>query len=123
MEGYKEGIPKAKEITNSNRDSQGCNAKITWFLRSDDQINQLYGDPAWMVRNFMSLWKKLESEGDEIGWHPHLWRWNERIKSWYPELENKIWIENCMEEGYNRFPKQFKLTAVECAGIFITILQ
>lgn len=109
--GIEKGIPKVNEITKSIEDAEGHNAKITWFLRSDDQMNELYGDPAWMVRNFISLWKELESEGDEIGWHPHLWRWNERIESWYPELENKTWIENCMEEGYNKFPKEFKLTS------------
>ncbi|KAB2946163.1 MAG: hypothetical protein OIN84_08985 [Candidatus Methanoperedens sp.] len=109
--GIKEGIPKAKEVANYIEDAEGHNAKITWFLRSDDQIKELYGDPAWMVRNFMGIWKELGSQGDEIGWHPHLWRWNESIKSWYPELEDRIWIENCMEEGYNRFPEEFKLTS------------
>ncbi|NJD51379.1 MAG: hypothetical protein FIB07_00755 [Candidatus Methanoperedens sp.] len=109
--GIEEGIPEAKEISNSVEDTKGHNAKITWFLRSDDQMKELYGDPAWMVRNFMDKWKSLESEGDEIGWHPHLWRWNESIKSWYPELEDRIWIENCMEEGYKGFPEEFKLTS------------
>ena len=107
--GIEEGIPKAKEIGNSIEDVEGRNAKITWFIRSDEQMNELYGDPAWMVKNFMDLWRGLKHDEDEIGWHPHLWRWNERIKSWYPELENASWIENCLEQGYNRFPKQFKL--------------
>ena len=109
--GIEKGIPGAREIAQSIEDDEGNNAKITWFLRSDEQIKELYGDPAWMVRNFMDIWKDCVSRGDEIGWHPHLWRWNERIKSWYPELENKEWIENCMEEGYQKFPKEFKLVS------------
>lgn len=107
--GIEEGIPEMKEIANSVEDPEGHNAKITWFLRSDDQMKILYDDPAWIVRNFRSLWKELESEGDEIGWHPHLWRWNERIESWYPELEDKGWIENCLEEGFKSFSGEFRL--------------
>ncbi|MFZ3382392.1 MAG: hypothetical protein WA144_00555 [Candidatus Methanoperedens sp.] len=109
--GIEDGIPKTKEIANSIEDVDGHNAKITWFLRSDNQMNELYGDPAYMARNFMNLWKELESQGDEIGWHPHLWRWNERIKSWYPELYDSRWIENCLEQGYKTFPKQLNLTS------------
>ncbi|MDL5503164.1 MAG: hypothetical protein QSU88_08105, partial [Candidatus Methanoperedens sp.] len=109
--GIEEGIPKMKEAANSIEDAEGNKPKITWFLRSDDQMKELYGDPAWMVRNFMCLWKKLESEGDEIGWHPHLWRWNERIEYWYPELDDTWWIKNCLEQGYNNFPEQFNLNS------------
>lgn len=109
--GIEEGIPKAKKITNSVKDVDGCSAKVTWFLRSDDQMNELYGNPAWMVTNFRDLWRELEDDGDEIGWHPHLWRWNESIKSWYPELEDVTWIEDCLKQGYDKFPEQFELSS------------
>ena len=109
--GIEEGIPEMKEIANSVEDIEGNNAKITWFIRSDEQMKILYDDPAWIVRKFRSLWKELESGGDEIGWHPHLWRWNERIESWYPELDDKGWIQNCLEEGHNSFPEEFRLTS------------
>lgn len=109
--GIEEGIPNAKEIGNLIEDVEECNAKFTWFIRSDEQMNELYDDSAWTVKNFIDCWGWLEHDGDEIGWHPHLWRWNERFKSWYAEIEDVSWIENCLEQGYNRFPKQFKLTS------------
>lgn len=116
--GVEEGIPKAKEIANLVRDSEGRNAKITWFLRSDDQMNELYGDYAWMVKNFLDLWRELEHEGDEIGWHSHLWRWDKNNTTWYPEVEDEIWIENCLKKGYTSFLDYFNPASVRMGWDF-----
>ena len=116
--GVKEGIPKAREIANSWEDIEGKNVEFTWFLRSDDQMNELYGDYAWMVKNFIGLWKELEHEGDEIGWHPHFWKWNENNGNWYPELEDEKWMENCLEKGYASFLDYFNPTSVRMGWDF-----
>ena len=97
------GIPKIVEALESVEDTYGNHAKVTWFFRSDEQMNLIYGDHAWPLNEFRWLWKKLESRGDEIGWHPHLWRWSEKNKCWFQEVNDEEWITNCLEAGFSIF--------------------
>ena len=59
---------------------------VTWLLRSDRQIYELYGNPAFCFQQFEDIWKKERSYGSETGWHPHLYRWHEKAKQWMPNL-------------------------------------
>lgn len=101
--GLSEGISPIEKLRESIRDSYGTHLKITWFFRSDEQIHTIYGDYSWAIEEFRGVRRKLESRGDEIGWHPHLWRWNENNGCWYQEIEDKEWMRNCLENGFCGF--------------------
>lgn len=59
---------------------------VTWLLRSDRQIYELYGNAAFCFRRFEDIWKSEHEHGSEIGWHPHLYRWDEHACQWMPYL-------------------------------------
>lgn len=46
----------------------------TWFVRADNQLADVYGDAAWLLRGRESLWSNLRAAGHSIGWHPHIVR-------------------------------------------------
>ena len=98
--GVCEGIPLVRRIVHAIRDDFGNPAKITWCVRSDLQMQQIYGDCEWPYAEFAELWKRLAAQGDEIAWHPHLWRWSEQHGCWYQEIEDKEWIRDCLCRGY-----------------------
>jgi len=100
-----DNIPKIREICNSIEDSESNTVRITWFIRSDTQLKTIFDDYAYPLRSFRDLWKELELQGDEIGWHPHLWRWSKQNKCWYQEIHDKKWISHCLENGYKQFLK------------------
>jgi hypothetical protein len=49
-------------------------ARTTWMIRADAQIADVYGEPDGLLTRHRSLWRSLGEYGDEIGWHPHLYR-------------------------------------------------
>jgi hypothetical protein len=100
-----ENISKVREICNSLKDSESNNAKVTWHIRSDAQLKIIYNDYAYPLREFCDLWRNLQRQGDEIGWHPHLWRWSKQNKCWYQEIHDKKWISRCLENGHKEFLK------------------
>lgn len=55
---------------------------ITWLIRADRQIHELFGDAAFCLRQFYDLWKTERELGSELGWHPHLYRWHEPARNW-----------------------------------------
>lgn len=111
-DGITFGIPNLKEIFNSltqTRDDPYPN--LTWLLRSDKQMDMLYNDYAYPVSHFLDMWRSLNKDGDEIGWHPHMWDWDNIRKQWFPHLDDDKWTNECLEAGYKAISKYFKPTS------------
>lgn len=47
---------------------------ITWFVRADGQLESILGSAVYLLENYAEFWNRLEKQGHEIGWHPHLYR-------------------------------------------------
>lgn len=106
--GVEDNLPKVSEIRDLVKDSNSNNAKITWFVRSDEQMKLVFGDHAHPLRKFWELWKELVNQGDEIGWHPHFWRWSVERRCWHQEVCDERWMCECLERGHAEFVKLVK---------------
>jgi len=105
--GIREGIPEIKKRLSYIQNLFDSPFKLTWCVRSDLQIKEIYGNAGWCLREFSSFWKELEKGGDEIGWHLHLWRWNPRYEIWYQEIQDEEWIKGCILEGFRAFKEEW----------------
>jgi len=110
--GIRIGVPAIDNVIRSHIDSYKENAKMTWFLRADETVKVSCGNSAYLFEHFDYLWKKLMHEGDEIGWHCHLFRWSDTRKCWKQEIEDRKWMEYCLDLAYNDIAKRrFKVTS------------
>ena len=109
-----------KEMFDQINFENALQPRITWLLRSDTQMKLIYGDYAYPVKRFFNIWKKFNDQGDEIGWHPHFWNWDERRKCWYPVLKNPKWIELCLTRGYSALCQYFRPKSVRIGFSFQT---
>ncbi|MCK4324613.1 MAG: hypothetical protein KAW89_08795, partial [Armatimonadetes bacterium] len=92
--------PRAREIADGIQDDFGNPVNITWCVRSDLQMKEIYGDCAWPYTEFRDLWQSMADRGDEIAWHPHLWRWSDEHGCWYQEISDETWIRDCLQQGH-----------------------
>jgi hypothetical protein len=96
----------------------GAKLCFNWFLRCDLQIENIYGDAAWSLRTFESVWKALTEKGDELGWHPHSWRWSDDAGCWYNEIVDSEFISKSFDVGFERFREVMGFAPESCrAGI------
>lgn len=102
-EGIKKGIPLLIDILKKYRDSWGNPFKVTWFVRVDNQIKEVYGDSAYLLTKYNDLWKKRLENGDEIGWHPHLYR---RFGNKWVQETRQIHISKILEESHGAMIKK-----------------
>jgi len=72
--GIERGIPLIDEILVKRFDSFGQGVRATWFVRCDDQIQAFYGSHAFLLKNYENCWRQHHDAGDEIAFHPHLYR-------------------------------------------------
>jgi len=117
-DGVTKGISELKEMFSSFVSNDNPYPNITWLLRADEQMNKLYNDYAYPVRYFKGMWQSFHKDGDEIGWHPHLWDWSDEHEWWYPRLDDNKWTNTCLDNGYNAITKHFKITSVRTGWDF-----
>lgn len=98
--GIAEGILLLQERLQKIENSSGARIKLTLFLRSDAQIEEIYGSAAWPVLEYAEMWRSLEKQGHELAWHPHLWRWNSEWECWFQETRDSEWIGECLTIGH-----------------------
>lgn len=66
-----ENIPNIQQALASRK------MPFTFFVRVDNQIADFYGDFLGIYNKYQYLWEKLIADGNEFGWHPHLYAKNE----------------------------------------------
>ncbi len=98
--GMTEGIPAVKELLHGLTDSTGREPTFTWLLRADEQIRELQGEYAWVVRTHSPLLRSLQQSGDELGWHPHFWRRDTTNGRWFQELEDADWQVEMLRQAH-----------------------
>lgn len=83
--GIEEGIPQIRNVLRTHKDCFGNTACATWFVRADGQLRTLMGSAGYLLDTYRELWQQLESEGDELACHPHLYR--ETDEGWHQETD------------------------------------
>ena len=114
--GLDDGIPLILEQLRSIEDSFGNEMKFTWFVRADNQLKEIYGNAGYLLDRYSHLWKLLLKEGDEVGWHPHIYR---RLNSGKWTLEKRDdHLKQKLVESYEAVTRRFSITSARMGECF-----
>ncbi len=81
----------------------GAAAHLSWFLRLDPQVAQSYGSATWVVDRYRDHIEEIQQHGDEIGVHPHAYRWLEDEGTWLNDYGNQAWVDTCLRVSLEAF--------------------
>jgi len=98
--GVNEGIPLLHKCLQKIEKVSGARVKLTFFLRSDTQVEEIHGTAAWPVLEYATIWRGLEEQGHELAWHPHVWRWSAEWNCWFQETQDAEWLGRCLRSGH-----------------------
>src|SRR4030095_6131268 len=82
-------------------------AHFSWFLRMDPQVAEPYGSATWVVDTYRAHMDEIQRAGDEIGVHPHPYRWLERERAWLQDFGDQPWVEDCLAISLEAFATAF----------------
>ena len=68
-------------------------ARVTWFVRADNQLMDVYGTAAHLLLTHETLWSDVVGTGDELGWHPHIYGWSRQTACYVPELDPSSFVD------------------------------
>ena len=69
----------------------------------DPQVAEAFGDAAWLVERHGSDLDRLIASGDELGLHPHSWRWAD--DHWVSDQGDPGWVAHCAELSFETFER------------------
>ena len=85
----------------------GRTVRFSWFVRMDPQVAETYGDPAWFVKRHTDLVEQWLTAGDDIGVHPHTYRWDAARGAWLIERTDQEWVDRCIRTSFAAFEAVF----------------
>jgi len=85
----------------------GASVHYSWYFRMDPQVEEVYGAPAWAVTHYAKFVDDCVANGDELGLHPHDYRWEPKADNWIIDHGNQPWIDHCVRMAFATFREAF----------------
>lgn len=85
----------------------GAPVRYTWCFRMDPQVAESYGTPTWVADRYPDFIAEYLRNYDELGTHPHAYRWVEERQTWLEDLGNQEWINHCTNMSISAHFKAF----------------
>src|SRR5262245_6991100 len=73
--GFQTGWEPLQHWRTSLSRATGSPARFNWFVRVDPQIEYSHGTADWAITRYRPCFAAMLDVEDEIGLHPHSWRW------------------------------------------------
>jgi hypothetical protein len=81
----------------------GVPAHYAWFLRMDPQVAEAYGSATWLVDRYRGHLEEVQRRGDELGLHPHFYRWLPREQAWLHDFGSPDWVAHTLGTSMEAF--------------------
>jgi hypothetical protein len=105
-------IPRLKELF----DQLGL--RLTWFVRADNQLRDVYGSAGYLLLEHAGLWSEMERSGDELAWHPHLYEWCEASRLYVADRDEQSCARKLMETRAELLAAGFAHSSVRIGEAF-----
>jgi hypothetical protein len=105
--GFEAWLDYVPELRIRLEKATGAPVHFNWMLRMDDQIAGVYGDAGWVAHAYGRQLESLRAEGDELGLHPHAWRWEQPPGQWLQDHANEEWVAQVIATSFSAYRDAF----------------
>lgn len=86
--------------------SSGRAASVSWLVRCDPQIEDVYGSATHLIDAEPALFARAAERGDDIGLHIHAWR-RDAEGAWVDDYGDRPWLEECTDRSFAAYAEAF----------------
>ena len=104
--GFERAAKGIESIRERLAAATGSPAHFVWLLRMDPQIGETYGTAEWVAEGYSSFFKTMIDRGDDIGVHPHTFRWTQQQR-WVTDFNNQDWVDYCVRVSFEAYRRTF----------------
>ena len=102
--GFERLVADVDRLRKALAQPTGRPAQVGWFLRMDPQVEVVHGAVDWVASRYEEELAALTGAGDELGLHPHSWRWDG--SGWCSD-QSVTWVAHCAEAGLDAYERAF----------------
>ena len=103
--GFEKAVRTLRDFRAEATAASGAPAHFTWVYRMDPQIELGYGSASWPVAHYTRETAELHGAGDDLGLHPHGFRWCETTRRWNTALDDQAWLDECLRVASDAFER------------------
>lgn len=107
LDGFEQMLDEIRGVRAGLTEILGTPPRFTWFVRMDPQIERAYGAAGALVDRFADALREHEAVGDEVGVHPHSWRWRD---GWVSDQADAAWVQHCADVALESYRERFGRT-------------
>lgn len=71
-------------------------------------IEETYGSASWPATHYSKFIDDFKAHGDELGLHPHAYRWDECDQTWITDHGNQDWVEHCVNMAFAAYSESLE---------------
>jgi hypothetical protein len=101
--GFEQTVTVMRELRPWLGEVTGRTPHFSWYYRLDPQVALAHGSPAWPLTHYQAPLAELIDAGDEIGVHPHAYRFDDKLDTWVSEYEDQGWVDHCVRMCFESF--------------------
>lgn len=105
--GFERAVPLFQRLRSTLGGRPDSPPRVTWTVRMDPQVADVYGRADWAPVTYAREFDALLALGDEIGVHPHAYRWNDASGTWTLDYGDTEWVERCVRMSCDSFAAAF----------------
>jgi hypothetical protein len=105
--GFEQTVAVVREWRPRLERATGRPVRFSWWVRMDPQVTESYGAPGWAAEHYRAEMDELLAAGDEIGLHPHAWRWDREQTHWITDHGSPDWVRECLEVSFEAYEQAF----------------
>ncbi len=105
--GFEAWLEYAPELRGRLERGTGRPASFSMALRMDGQIARVYGDPGWAADRYGPQLNEMMAAGDELGLHPHAWRWQDPPGRWLQDHASDALVEEVIASSFEAYRNAF----------------
>ena len=102
-EGYEKTVALFRTLRPWLTQQTGRQPHFSWYYRLDPQVEHTYGKSSWPLTSYAAEVEELLACGDEIGVHPHPYRFDKQIETWVADFGDQSWVEHCVRLCFDSF--------------------
>jgi hypothetical protein len=103
--GYEQSMETFRRFRTKASAISAAPAHFTWVYRMDPQVELGYGSASWVVAHYAREISELAAAGDDLGLHPHAYRWSDKERRWRLPLDDQAWIDECLSGSAAAFER------------------
>jgi hypothetical protein len=76
---------------------------FSWYYRLDPQIAECHGRGSWPLTHYAAELEELLACHDEVGVHPHAYRFDVALGTWVIDYADQFWVDRCVQLCFDSF--------------------